>query len=230
MTLIVSDLYERIMQANADEFDCLRVITGYSSGDFIKKVLSDFPNLNIELYLGMARQGVSIRDHEYYQFITQKGVAKVCYVTDKPMIHQKVMEFYNSRDRIGYVGSANFSFNGFFEQREIMVVADNNLDAVFQMAASQSMSCLDEQIEKVIPLVETVQTEDSSATENHFGEQNDVHEEKPIEGESELSFGAGVQWQTCHTTNMMNTLISQSFVRKSHQSGPRSMMISRISA
>ena len=117
MTLIVSDLYERIMQANADEFDCLRVITGYSSGDFIKKVLSDFPNLNIELYLGMARQGVSIRDHDYYQSITQKGVVKVCYVTDKPMIHQKVMEFYNSRDRIGYVGSANFSFNGFFEQR-----------------------------------------------------------------------------------------------------------------
>ena len=57
------------------------------------------------------------------------------------------------------------------------------------------MSCLDEQIENVIPLVETAQTEDSSATENHVGEQNDVHEEKAIEGESESSFGVGIQWQ-----------------------------------
>lgn len=155
MTLLVNDLYDNIIRVNASDFNSLRVITGYSSESFIRKVTDDFLKLKIELYVGMALQGIYRKDHEFYKAETEKGRVRVHYVIGKPMIHQKVLEFRNEgNDRCGYIGSANFSVGGFLEQREIMVLADNSLDSLFRYAEENSVLCTDKVVDEVIPFVE----------------------------------------------------------------------------
>ena len=76
--------------------------------------------MKLDLYLGMARQGILEKDHKYYQDITAAKKARVSYVTEKPFIHQKVLEFYGNGYR-RYLGSANFSYSGFESQCEVML-------------------------------------------------------------------------------------------------------------
>ena len=144
MTLIYENLYDNIIAKNADRYSHLRVITGYSSGNFVHRVLNDFPNLKIELYLGMAMQGISNRDHKAYREITNDEIGKIYYVNQLPMVHQKIIEFYDSGNtqRIGYVGSANFSFSGFMTQRELMMPTKDPLNRPFEIIRPQSSLCL----------------------------------------------------------------------------------------
>ena len=77
--------------------------------------MSDFPNLKIEMHVGMALQGISQRDHDLYRKISDNGAGEIYYVDKLPMVHQKILEFYDGQEaqNIDYVGSANFSYSGF---------------------------------------------------------------------------------------------------------------------
>lgn len=152
MTLIYKNLYNNIISKNAEQYSNLRVITGYSSGNFIRRVFKDFPNMKLDLYLGMARQGILERDHKYYQDLTTAKKARVSYVTEKPFIHQKVLEFYGNGSR-RYLGSANFSYSGFESQCEVMLETTESVEGLFRQAKKQSILCTDTKIPKYIPLL-----------------------------------------------------------------------------
>lgn len=211
MTLIVNELYDNIIRVNASDFPNLRVITGYSSRDFVKKIITEFPELKIELYIGMALQGISEKDHVFYQKATKSGKAVVRYVVKKPMIHQKVLEFYDDDDdRCGYIGSANFSDGGFCNQREVMAMVDNSLDYLFDCADASSFLCIDSEIDKIVPIVddETFQNDESASNDfqNYSGlkakpfsgykeseniSEDGNHYSKSLESDIELSIAKG---------------------------------------
>lgn len=93
MTLIYENLYDNIIAKNADRYSHLRVITGYSSGNFVHRVLNDFPNLKIELYLGMAMQGISNRDHKAYREITMMKLEKSIMLISYQWFIKKLLNF-----------------------------------------------------------------------------------------------------------------------------------------
>lgn len=210
MTLLVNDLYDNIIRVNASDFNSLRVITGYSSESFIRKVTDDFSKLKIELYVGMALQGICRKDHEFYKAETEKGRVRVHYVVGKPVIHQKVLEFRNEgNDRCGYIGSANFSVGGFLEQREVMVMADNSLDSLFRYAEENSVLCTDKVVDEVIPFVERENGESGGIpdeTESRGERRSSVEdtngpEKRDVDGEYSSDAGNTAEEDGCYIAN-----------------------------
>lgn len=182
MTLVYEDLYNNIIAENAEKHSKLRIITGYSSGNFVNRVLSDFPNLSIEMYVGMALQGVSQRDHDLYRKISDNGMGEIYYVDRLPMVHQKILEFYDGQEaqNIGFVGSANFSYSGFMKQREVMASIDEPLNDLFGLVRKQSGLCLSNTLRN-IPFMnsyDTFKLFKSSGTE-----LNDIRDLDESEGE-----------------------------------------------
>lgn len=147
------NLYSSIILKNAKNIKKFRVITGYSSGLFIERVLQDCPNASIELYIGMALQGISKIDHLRYIRLSRRKNVNVFYVYRLPNVHQKIIEITdNSGDQITYVGSANFSENGFGKQSEILTTVADDLDGVFKTIKDQVALCSDKEILQYILL------------------------------------------------------------------------------
>ncbi|MBT8932744.1 hypothetical protein BTI56_08295 [Lactobacillus delbrueckii subsp. bulgaricus] len=166
MALVYENLYNNIIAENAEKHSKLRVITGYSSGNFVNRVLSDFPNLKIEMYVGMALQGISQRDHDLYRKISDNGAGEIYYVDKLPMVHQKILEFYDGQEaqNIGFVGSANFSYSGFMKQREIMASTAEPLSDLFRYVKKQSGLCLSDNLQDV-PLMNSFKVFKRAGTE-----------------------------------------------------------------
>lgn len=147
-------LYNQIIKTSAKHFEYLRVITGYCSGNFLKRIYTDFPNLSIDVYIGMAQNGISYSDFQIYKELTRKSQIKVFFHVSGPNNHQKIIEFKNP-GRIAFIGSANFSENGFgLSQNEIVAEVKDNLDNVFSAEKKNCISVLNPLVSELIPLIQ----------------------------------------------------------------------------
>lgn len=172
--IIFDDLYMKVIKRNAARFDHLRVITGYSSATFVGRVLMDFPNINLTIYIGMSRQGISKEDHSSYCRLVRDGKAEIYYQINDPGTHQKILEFYNNgKDHICYVGSANFSENGFYQQREVMVACKDDLSLLFKTESSMCLSCVDPRVTNYIPISEDAPKDHVNVIEKNLPEETD---------------------------------------------------------
>ncbi|MBG9982134.1 NgoFVII family restriction endonuclease [Aerococcaceae bacterium DSM 111020] len=155
--MIVNQLYEKIFVDNARKYSHLRIISGYASANFLEKVMTDFPHLNIKLYLGMTHQPISQFDHDRYLIQSSKQNLRIYYqVVNNAELrptHMKIYQFYNETDYIGYVGSANFSENGFFFNREILTPTSVSLDELFSIQHSISRPCSAPDIQEYINFI-----------------------------------------------------------------------------
>lgn len=155
MKVYVENLYHNIIEKNSDNFSRLRIISGYASSFFLSRILNDFPDLNIELFIGMSIFGVSKHDHLEFQNIVRKNEkVNVYYQVRGTPNHMKILEFSSSADKKVYIGSANFSENGFYNHKELMIEINLSLDALFEEQRADSLLCTDDNIEKLIPLYE----------------------------------------------------------------------------
>lgn len=155
MKVYYNDLYTNIFRENTDRYNNIRIITGYSSSTFLEKVMSDFPKLNIELYIGMVFEGISEENHKQYQAIMQaNNNVQIYYQVSSMPNHMKLYEFYNDIDSLIFIGSANFSENGYFNQKEIMGQAIFNANELFEEQKHNSLLCIDKNIDKYINLFE----------------------------------------------------------------------------
>lgn len=178
MTVYVDNLYQNIIKKNAEKYVCLKVITGYSSANFLNRVHNDFPNLKISLFIGMALDGISIQDHKGYCNITEKSDVNVYYHVMRPETHQKIIDFFDeSNNHSTYVGSANFSDSGLENQNEIMVSVEDNLDDVFSFEQSNCLLCTDSRVAMTIPFSES----DKRLSEHHYGKSEDDKNTKKLE-------------------------------------------------
>lgn len=128
----------------------LRVLTGYASSAFVHHLLYTYDRLKIDLILGMAKKdAIAIWDHnEYIKLVAKTGRLRVRYFNNTPPIHSKVILWTGKDGKIdlAYVGSSNFTWNGFRDYQEIMVSADPTEAAKAFPADETLKDCTDDDI------------------------------------------------------------------------------------
>jgi len=151
MTLYTDNLYKFIIQENAPYFPELRILSGYGSAPFLRKVATEFPNLKIDLYLGMTLQGVSQQNHdEYCKLMNQNSNLRVFYQIKGIQSHVKLIEFKTKNSSRVFVGSANFTENGFVNQRELMTEVSSEVNGLFDFQKDLSIECTFQDITEYI--------------------------------------------------------------------------------
>ncbi|PID23763.1 restriction endonuclease PLD domain-containing protein [Sporosarcina sp. P7] len=131
----------------------IRILSGYASSAFLTHILTIYPDIEIELIIGMARRdGINRWDHERYQDLSStNSKITIKYQRALPGIHTKIYYWFepllnNSRT---FIGSANFSWNGFRDQNELLAeVSFPNVEDVFDVA--NSIDCRDNDVENYI--------------------------------------------------------------------------------
>ncbi|MCR8968464.1 restriction endonuclease PLD domain-containing protein [Facklamia sp. 7083-14-GEN3] len=143
-----SDLFKKVF-INNREFVHLRIITGYCSPNMVK-LLSDLNSeSSIEIFIGMALEGISYQEHSEYLDIMSKsnGKIKIYYKTKRPLNHMKLYCFsFLNNAQISYLGSANLTQNGFIKNQEILTNIDGNFDKIFELILRDSKLCNEEDI------------------------------------------------------------------------------------
>lgn len=135
-------------------FRKLAILSGYASSAFLYHIVDTYPDVEIELIIGMSsKDGIRRWDHErYQQIINQNPQISVSYRTSLPGIHTKIYHWYRGGlipDSMTFVGSANFSWNGFRDQGELLVETHGaNIQDVFTL--SDVVPCTDPAIEQLI--------------------------------------------------------------------------------
>lgn len=154
---------EVIEKPYTEGYRTLRVLSGYVSPNFVESILDKYDELVLEVIVGMtSNDGISKWNHEQFKKISRNyvGRANISYQIEKPGNHRKVYwwaEDQHLENKI-FIGSANFTVNGFTRQGEILVeVTESNIDDVFEDLST--ILCTEPQVEQKIDLFEaTVHT------------------------------------------------------------------------
>lgn len=155
--LYTDNLYQTVIKNLSPNAVNLAVISGYSAGKFLEQVAMDFPNLSIQLYLGMTHQGIPKNDHMIYTKLMKinKNI-KVFYQVKGSPTHMKVYEFKSLRETRTLIGSANFSDNGFNNHREILTEVADDFTALFSEQQKLSLPCTAKNIDSYVSIIEDI--------------------------------------------------------------------------
>ncbi|MGV3031771.1 phospholipase D family protein [Staphylococcus chromogenes] len=146
-----SSLFQEVFESNLKKYKSVRIVSGYASASFLEDLLKINNDLKVDLYIGMTHEVISIQNHELFKKMSEKlNNVKVYYQVKGKPTHIKLYEFYNGIDKCQYVGSANFSENGFYKNNELLVETYLNTQDIFNLQNENSLSCLDENIESYI--------------------------------------------------------------------------------
>lgn len=131
----------------------LKILTGYASSTFLAHILEKYNEIEVDLIIGMARKdGINEWDHENYkQLMYENPKLNVRYYTGLPGIHAKVYHWHDDflQEPVTFVGSANFSWNGFRDQIEVMVESSPfNIEEIFNIA--NTTRCTDANVDKKV--------------------------------------------------------------------------------
>lgn len=137
--LILNNIFEHIFLKNVNQIKRIRILTGYTSGSFLNFFAKEFPEIPIEVYIGMSQQGIKKSDHNTYLKLSKESRLNLYYQIDGKNTHMKLFEIEYSNYKETYIGSANFSFSGMFEQNEIMTLVSSDYDSLFLEQYSRSM-------------------------------------------------------------------------------------------
>lgn len=155
MELYYEKLYENIFSKRANNYKCLCIVSGYASANFLSRIISEFPHLNIELFIGMAFQGITTSDHSGYRTLMQKNDnIKVYYQMLGVPNHMKVYQFSGPSLLKTFIGSANFSDTGFFKHKEILTESVEVPNTIFEEQRKNSLLCTNPLVEQHIDFYE----------------------------------------------------------------------------
>lgn len=138
----------------------LRVLSGYVSPDYVASILEKYEELVLEVIVGMtSHEGISKWNHEQFKEISRKYVGRVniSYQIERPGNHRKVYWWVKEKqiENKIFIGSANFTVNGFTNQNEILVEStQSNIDEVFEDLST--ILCTESQVEQKIKLFEAI--------------------------------------------------------------------------
>lgn len=151
--MIKDNLYKNIIAENASVANMLKIISGYGSAKFTERVLKEFPDLKIELFLGMTMDGVSINNHSRFLSLIESypNRLNVYYQVENPNTHIKLYSwYYKTYNLINFAGSANFTENGFINNRELLVPCNGDIEQLFLKQFEISMDCQNSKINEYI--------------------------------------------------------------------------------
>lgn len=176
MAFFTVNLYENVIEKYSKASKELNIISGYGSARFLEKVLKDFPEQSIILYLGMTPQGISQKNHEGYIRIMKeyRERVKVYYQIVKPATHIKLYSWHyaNGRKR-SFAGSANFTENGFIQYHEMLSEVSESVCQLFVEQEKLSLLCSDDRITDFIEIY----PEESLSCDENSGEIPNVKTE-----------------------------------------------------
>lgn len=129
------DIYQNlIINQYSSGLHNLDVLTGYASSSFIYHVIHNFQKLQLNVVIGMAKSdGIKKWDHsEYIRIAKQTNRLQVKYYIGNRPIHAKGILWHNGYSKKAFIGSSNFSWNGFRDYEELMTeVNPISLESVF---------------------------------------------------------------------------------------------------
>jgi hypothetical protein len=113
-----------------DGYRHLKVLSGYVSPIFLKHIMESYPELQVEVIIGMASSdGIAIWHHQAFLDLVRdfNNRLTIFYQISRPGNHRKVYHWQQQdlilSERV-FLGSANFTQNGFGRQREVLVETD----------------------------------------------------------------------------------------------------------
>lgn len=136
--MITKDLYkEALVSPVRNGSNELYIVSGYASATFARRHIKDLleyvdvENLSLNLIIGMPSKRV---DHvAYLQLHEEFGPSFKGYYLNggAPPVHSKVFSWYKSGVPVqGFTGSANYSQFGFFEDKQINQLVDDDAIAI----------------------------------------------------------------------------------------------------
>lgn len=152
---LTDDLYHNIIQTESKDAKVLKIISGYGSALFLKRVKEEYLHLKIVLFLGMTAEGVSQKNHDIFkELMNRYNDVYVYYQIEGSPNHMKILEFDSFEYQNTYIGSANFTENGFINNREVMTLVNESVELLFLKQLETSLLCIDDNIEKYIKIYE----------------------------------------------------------------------------
>lgn len=151
------DLYNDVLlEPYRKGYRRLRILTGFASSAFLHHVSNELPSAEIELTIGMARKdGIRKWDHSEFMRLskmTPNRIKVFYHIGDQP-IHVKCLSWIG-KNILSFVGSANFSWNGFGFYYEAME-SINSLTVVPTVFNSvKAADCLDPNIADSVAMLE----------------------------------------------------------------------------
>jgi hypothetical protein len=160
--MITQDLYKKVLVEPASESgDRLCIVSGYASAAFAADHLQDMLTMPsrpiVHLLVGMFPQIGNLRsNHLAFQQLstTDYPIGFECrYVVTSPPVHVKAYAWHrNGLPLRGFVGSANYSRNGFADQqREAVTVSDaQEVQNYFDDLWTSALDCRDPQADILV--------------------------------------------------------------------------------
>ena len=155
--MIYSNLYNEILIKPCQEgADILKIISGYATSAMAFDHLTDLHErhleINISLIVGMSSSdGLSLSNHQGFLSIVSskadifKNRFSCSYIYKAPPVHSKLYAWYKDKQLYkAFTGSANYTQNGFYRQRELLVEINDrseNIAEYYQLLEKDSIFC-----------------------------------------------------------------------------------------
>ena len=150
-----NELYLNVLKENCKIYDKLSIISGYASASFLERIIEEFPDLKIELFIGMSQEGVLKANHkQYLRIMSINKNVNIYYQYKAALTHIKAYVFSNYEETKSFVGSANFTENGFIFNNELLCETNESLNELFNDQKEKSKLCNDNSINEYLQFVD----------------------------------------------------------------------------
>lgn len=144
-------LYKRVILRNLEKYSKLKIISGYASSTFLEGMLSQVGDICLDLYIGMSQEGISKSNHDKFKELNYNNEnINIYYQIKGDSTHIKLYHFYGVSSSVNYIGSANFSENGFKRNNELLIETNEDCSRFFERQYKNSLLCTDKRIEEFI--------------------------------------------------------------------------------
>ncbi|QTJ43830.1 phospholipase D family protein [Dolosigranulum pigrum] len=172
------NLYQHTFKQHLPASNLLKIISGFASPSFTRRVLDEFKHVKIELYIGMTQQGLSQTTRQAFTtlYTDYPDRLKVYYQYKSDPTHIKLYEIcYNNNSLCTFVGSANFTVNGFERYRELLTVIYDDTNRLFEKQRERSLEATDKRVGSVIPVIDEMEDENLEADDFIKDNQKKMH-------------------------------------------------------
>ena len=144
------ELMDRVLIPNLNKSQTFRILSGFVSGNFLSEIVKLYPEVNFEVYVGMANQGIATEDFYIFRRLANESSVKVFFQESAPVTHIKAYEWKLTDDTVKQMaGSANFSTNGFLLFHELLVETSFDMNLLIKQSG-RFVDVLDPEAEKFV--------------------------------------------------------------------------------
>jgi hypothetical protein len=189
-------IYEKILSTPySSGLRSAKIITGYASSSFIYHVIHEFPELKLEITIGMARQnGISKWDHiEYNRIASTTNRLTVNYYIGKKPIHIKGLYWESPKRDIAFAGSSNFSWNGYRDFLELMTAVPTE-ELVVAFPENDIISCNNPDIDDMNIIVDSITSQQPKNLKDIALTKEVVHVPLFSEKQQRMHDRSGLNW------------------------------------